>query len=84
VIVCTNIVEVTKMDSENTALRQAWEELKQVVSDLALDVEKNIRGNQAAGGRARKGLRALKKVASVMVKESVSADKARKSQKSAS
>lgn len=58
-----------------------WTELKDLIQGLDLDVHKNAAGNAAAGVRARKGLRHLKKVASVLVKQSVAGDKAKKSTK---
>ena len=45
-----------------------WEELKELVCSLEEDVMKNANGNGAAGVRARKGLRELKKVSSDLVK----------------
>jgi len=45
-----------------------WQELKELVDSLETDVMKNARGNAAAGTRARKGLRSLKKQASDLVK----------------
>jgi len=45
-----------------------WEELKVLVESLEEDIQKNAAGNKAAGGRARKGLRALKSAAADLVK----------------
>ena len=45
-----------------------WEEIKTLVASLETDVAKNASGNAAAGTRARKGLRTLKKSASDLVK----------------
>jgi hypothetical protein len=45
-----------------------WEELKELVASLEADVMKNASGNAAAGTRARKGLRSLKKNAGDLVK----------------
>jgi hypothetical protein len=45
-----------------------WEEIKTLVASLETDVAKNANGNSAAGTRARKGLRTLKKNASDLVK----------------
>ena len=63
--------------SENELLLK-WVELKDLVQCLDLDVYKNASGNAAAGVRVRKGLRYLKKVTGVLVKQSVSSDKAKK------
>ena len=56
-------------------LLDEWSELKVVVESLELDMHKNASGNKSAGVRARKGLRLLKRRASDLVKESLSADK---------
>lgn len=45
-----------------------WQELKELVASLETDVLKNADGNAAAGTRARKGLRDLKKNAADLVK----------------
>ena len=45
-----------------------WEEIKELVASLETDVVKNASGNAAAGTRARKGLRTLKRNASDLVK----------------
>jgi len=45
-----------------------WQELKELVASLETDVLKNADGNAAAGTRARKGLRSLKKNAGDLVK----------------
>ena len=45
-----------------------WEDIKELVASLETDVSKNATGNVAAGGRARKGLRQLKKEAGDLVK----------------
>ncbi|MCH2669360.1 MAG: histone H1 [Gammaproteobacteria bacterium] len=45
-----------------------WQELKELVDSLETDVMKNAGGNAAAGTRARKGLRSLKKQAADLVK----------------
>ena len=42
---------------------------------MQTDVVKNASGNKSAGVRARKSLRELKKLASELVKESLSSDK---------
>lgn len=55
-----------------------WDEIKHLVSELELDFLKNVRGNNAAGVRVRKGLRALKTTAADLVKLTVELDKARK------
>lgn len=45
-----------------------WEDIKELVASLETDVVKNATGNAAAGTRARKGLRQLKREAGDLVK----------------
>jgi len=59
----------------NDNLVENFEELKKLVESLQIDVVKNASGNKSAGVRARKGLRELKKLASELVKTSLSSDK---------
>jgi hypothetical protein len=60
-----------------------WAEVKAMVDELELDVQKNSRGNAAAGVRTRKGLRALRKKVTDLVKLTVSLDKEKKAAKAA-
>lgn len=59
----------------NDRLVESFEELKVLVESLQVDIVKNASGNKSAGVRARKGLRSLKKLASEIVKDSLSSDK---------
>ena len=59
----------------NEKLIDQYEELKVLVESLQQDVVKNSQGNKSAGVRARKGLRALKKIAADIVKSSLESDK---------
>jgi len=59
----------------NDNLVESFEELKTLVETLQIDIVKNASGNKSAGVRARKGLRSLKKLASELVKTSLSTDK---------
>tara|TARA_Y100001970_G_C14099679_1_gene784753 strand:- start:1026 stop:1211 length:186 start_codon:yes stop_codon:yes gene_type:complete len=59
----------------NDSLVEKYEELKVLVETLQVDIVKNASGNKSAGVRARKSLRELKKIASEIVKNSLSADK---------
>lgn len=59
----------------NDSLVEKYEELKVLVETLQIDIVKNASGNKSAGVRARKSLRELKKIASEIVKNSLSADK---------
>ena len=57
-----------------TTVESKWEEIKDLVTNLEEDVAKNVNGNAAAGTRARKGLRALKKNAGELVKLTLGKD----------
>ena len=59
----------------NDSLVEKYEELKVLVETLQIDIVKNASGNKSAGVRARKSLRELKKIASEIVKNSLSSDK---------
>jgi hypothetical protein len=63
-------------------LLELWNEIKVTVESLELDVQKSAKGNASAGVRARKGMRQLKSVIGVFVKESVKTQKVLKEQKS--
>ena len=54
---------------------EKWEEIKSLVEALEHDVAKNAKGVAAAGVRARKGLRELKKKAGDLVKVTMEIDK---------
>lgn len=66
--------------SDNKIL-STWNDMKELLQNLDLDMHKNAAGNSAAGVRARKGLRALKKMSSELVKLSVEFDKSKKETK---
>ena len=59
----------------NDNLVEKFQELKVLIESLQVDVVKNASGNKSAGVRARKGLREVKKVASEIVKSSLTNDK---------
>ena len=63
----------------NDKLVEQYEELKVLVESIQIDLVKNAAGNKSAGVRARKGLREIKKIASEIVKHSLSSDKEQKS-----
>lgn len=69
--------------SETDVVAAKWAEVKAMVDELELDVQKNSRGNAAAGVRTRKGLRALRKKVTDLVKLTVSLDKEKKAAKAA-
>lgn len=68
--------------SENSVVAK-WDEVKAIVAELELDVQKNAKGNAAAGVRSRKGLRALRGKVTELVKVTVELDKAKKTEKPA-
>tara|TARA_B100000131_G_C17824577_1_gene495130 strand:- start:56 stop:232 length:177 start_codon:yes stop_codon:yes gene_type:complete len=47
---------------------EKWEDLKNLVDMLEVDITKAAGGNKAAGTRSRKGLRAIKNGAAELVK----------------
>ena len=56
-----------------------WADLRGEVEAIDVDMQKNlVKGNTAAGRRARAKFRSLKKSASNLVREMVKLDKARK------
>jgi hypothetical protein len=69
--------------SENDAVVAKWEEVKAAVAELELDIQKNAKGNAAAGVRTRKGLRTLRKSVTDLVKLTVQLDKDKKAVKAA-
>lgn len=66
---------------ENNLILDAWNEIKELVSDLELDAVKNARGTAAAGVRFRKGLRTLKARTTSLVKLTVELGKEKKADK---
>jgi hypothetical protein len=60
----------------NDKLVEQYEELKVLIETLQVDLVKNASGNKSAGVRTRKALRSVKKIASELVKASLTADKA--------
>ena len=60
-----------------------WNELKALVEALDVDVNKNARGNAAAGVRARKAMRNLQSQAKELVKLTLETDKSKKENKEA-
>lgn len=70
------------METDNPVITK-WNEFKELVNTLELDVVKNARGVAAAGVRARKGLRELKTKAAELVKTTVDLDKSKRASKPA-
>jgi len=68
------------METDNPVITK-WNELKEIVAQLELDVVKNAKGVAAAGVRARKGLRDLKTKAADLVKSTVERDKSNRAAK---
>jgi len=48
---------------------EAYDDLKQLVLEMEMDVEKAVAGNKSAGVRARKQLRVIRKAAQKMRQE---------------
>lgn len=69
--------------SDTDVVAVAWADVKTTVDELELDVQKNSRGNAAAGVRTRKGLRTLRKKVTELVKLTVVLDKEKKALKAA-
>lgn len=65
-------------DKLNQALLDMWHEFRTMVDALEQDVNKNARGVSAAGVRARKGFRLLKKKLSEAAKNSLEAEHEKK------
>jgi hypothetical protein len=55
-----------------------WNDIKELVESLEVDIAKNARGVGAAGVRARKGLRQLQAKSKELVKLTVELDKSSK------
>lgn len=74
--------EVTTSEATETVTQDApalsvlWDQMVQTMSDLKKDFDKNTtKHNVSAGVRVRKGLRELRKQASLLMKETLVADK---------
>lgn len=59
----------------NEQIVEKYGVLRTLVESLQTDLIKNSQGNKSAGVRIRKGLRECKKIATELVKDSLSADK---------
>jgi hypothetical protein len=62
---------------------ESWAQVKVLVESVDLDIEKFERGNASAGLRLRKSLRLVKKIASDIVRDAISVQKARDAEKKA-
>ena len=56
-------------------INEKWLEIKEMLSLAEEDIEKNSRGNKAAGARARKKIRALRNELSLLIKLSLAKSK---------
>lgn len=57
-------------------IQKQYEELKQLLTSIEVDLLKNLqKGNKAAGTRARKALREVKKEAAALVKAMIALEK---------
>jgi hypothetical protein len=54
---------------------ERWEEIKIMVESVDVDVRKNSKGVAAAGCRARRALRQLRKDIHIVIKQSIDQDK---------
>ena len=59
------------MSELNEEFIDSFEELRVLIESLQKDVVKHAKGNKSAGVRTRKGLREAKKIASEIVKSSL-------------
>jgi len=57
--------------SDSSGFLSSWNELKVLVESVEVDVHKSLKGNKSAGVRTRKGLRLAKKIASDIIKRSM-------------
>ena len=57
--------------SDGNDFLSSWNEFKVLVESVEVDVHKSLKGNKSAGVRTRKGLRLAKKLASDLVKRSM-------------
>ena len=69
------------MSEETDDILTQWEKIRVLIESVDLDVRKNARGNAAAGGRARKGLRSLKNRSTDLIKATITEEKRRKSER---
>ena len=57
-------------------IQKQYEELKELLTSIEVDLLKNLqKGNKAAGTRARKALREVKKAAAAIVKAMIELEK---------
>lgn len=57
-------------------IQKQYEELKELLTSIEVDLLKNLqKGNKAAGTRARKALREVKKEAAALVKAMIALEK---------
>ncbi len=63
------------------ALKDTFKHMKDLLSNICLDLEKSENGNKAASQRVRTGTVKLEKVAKMFRKESISSEKKNKGQK---
>lgn len=64
-----------------SSILEIWNDIRDLVEGVDLDVRKNANGNSSAGLRARKALRVLKSKIALLTKASVNFDKSRKTDK---
>jgi hypothetical protein len=70
--------------SDSRLTLDVWAEFKLLVEQVEEDVHKNAtKGNHAAGVRVRKSVRKLRALGAELIKATLAADEARKSEKAA-
>lgn len=62
----------------NTELLVEWTEVKKLVEVLDLDIHKNVAGNVSSGIRVRRGLRAVRKGITALIRETIKRDSEQK------
>lgn len=57
--------------SNNDTIADTWKRIKTIIDSMDVDMQKSQNGNASAGVRVRRGLRLMKKEASILVKTMV-------------
>jgi hypothetical protein len=57
--------------SNNDTIADTWQRIKTIIDSMDVDMQKSKNGNASAGVRVRRGLRLMKKEASILVKTMV-------------
>lgn len=73
-------MENLELETDNS-LHAQWTAVKSLVEELEFDLVKNQKGVVAAGVRLRRGLRALRKQVTFLIKETTAQDNAKKAER---